>query len=184
MESGGSCSSPEIREKTHTEATENTEFTEKRKRNAGKENQSADRKAGIGWPRPRRENNRPRAARRRHGSHPQTRCPRLVRFPVTVDFPDLPHELFDALFFHVSCFRIDFPPQKLLLAQKLAAVFETRFIQRPSSHRRSHGASRLHFMPTIAEPALSRQRIDIGKSLRDTLGRIPQLQLAQTRRIH
>src|SRR5260370_28885735 len=69
MESGGSCSSPEIREKTYTEATENTEFTEKRKRNAGKENQSADRKAGIGWPRPRRKNNRPRPARRRHGTH-------------------------------------------------------------------------------------------------------------------
>src|ERR1700687_1253684 len=68
MESGVSCTSPGMKKRTYTESTEDTETTEKRKRNDGEENQSADRQTGAGWPRPRRKNNRPGLARCRHGS--------------------------------------------------------------------------------------------------------------------
>jgi hypothetical protein len=39
-----------MKKKTYTESTEDAETTEKRKRNAGKENPSLDCQAGAGWP--------------------------------------------------------------------------------------------------------------------------------------
>jgi hypothetical protein len=91
--------------------------------------------------------------------------------------------LLPLLFLLQSRFGIYLPPEKFLLAQKLPPAFDARRIQRSRAQRRQHRASRLPFMTAIPESAPRRQRINIGKNLRNAVPRIPQLHLAQPRRV-
>jgi hypothetical protein len=91
---------------------------------------------------------------------------------VLVYFSNLSVQLFDPLLLFESCFWIDLPPEKFLLAHQLLAILEPSRVQRSRGQRRSHRTIGFRFMTAIAESAPCRQRIDIRKSLRQPFLRI------------
>src|SRR6266566_2277223 len=107
-----------------------------------------------------------------------------ISLPLLILLPSRSMHLLPLLFLLQPCRRIDFSSQKFLLAHQLPPVFQPRGIERSRIQRRLYGAPRLSFMTAIAKPALRRQRIDVSKNLRNAVFRVPQLHLAQARRVH
>ena len=96
-----------------------------------------------------------------------------IPLSLLVYLPSPAMQRFDPLLIRMPRFRIDFSPQKFLLALQLPSIFKPRRVKLARSNGPLNRASWLTGVPAVTEMASLRQSLNVAESLRHPFGRIP-----------